>query len=260
MNVVHPQGAAVLDSAGCRAVGGLLARLDPRSRVVGAVAFALAAVATHSLTAQGTALGLAALLAVAARLPLVGTLRRLLALEGFMAVVLVMLPFTLPGPAIIHVFGQPASAEGVRQALSIVLKANAVMLALLALLGSMEMAALGHALARLGVPERFVVLFLMTTRYIEVLHREYGRLRLAMRARAFRLRTGLHAWRSMGWLVGMLLVMSLERSERIHAAMRCRGFTGRFHVLDESRTGALDWGFGAAQAASLALLLILDVT
>ncbi|MBC7908011.1 MAG: cobalt ECF transporter T component CbiQ [Rhodospirillaceae bacterium] len=238
----------------------LVALLDPRSRVMGAVLFALAVVAAHGLAALGAALTVAVVLAFLARLAPVPTLKRLLALDGFMVVVLAMLPFTVPGSAMFDLFGLPASSEGARQAVAILLKANAVTLAMLALLGSMEVVALGHALGRLGVPERFVALFLFTTRYIAVLHQEYSRLRLAMRARAFRLHSSVHSWRAMGWLVGMLLVMSLERSERIHAAMRCRGFTGRFHLCDDSRAGWLDWGFGAAQAASLALMLVLDVS
>jgi len=128
----------------------------------------------------------------------------------------------------------------------------------LALLSSLEMVELGHALARLGAPQRLVTLLLFTVRYVDVLGQEYARLRLAMRARAFRPRAGWHTWRAYGWLVGMLLVMSLERSERIHAAMRLRGFTGRFHLLDEARrAGALDWGFGLAHAAALCLVVAL---
>lgn len=260
MSPSHPHGAALLD--GGRTLS-LVARLDPRTRVIGAVLFSLSAVVAEGLAAQGAAFVLALMLAGLARLAPGATLKRLLALEGFMVAVLIMLPFTVPGtvPAapVFELFGLPASAEGLRRAVAIVLKANAVMLAMLALLGSMEMATLGHALGRLGVPERFVVLFLFTTRYIEVLHQEYGRLRLAMRARAFRPRTGLHTWRSLGWLVGMLLVMSLERSERIHAAMRCRGFAGRFHLGEDSRAGALDWGYGAAHLAAVVLMLALDL-
>lgn len=253
MNAVHPASPLFEPKPS------LVARLDPRSRVVGAMLFALAVVAAQGLAALSAALAVAILLAVLARLAPSATLKRLLALDGFMVVVLVMLPFTVPGTPLVELFGLPASREGAHQALAILLKANAVTLAMLALLGSMEEVALGHALGRLGVPERFVALFLFTTRYITVLHQEYGRLRLAMRARAFRLHSSVHSWRAMGWLVGMLLVMSLERSERIHAAMRCRGFTGRFHLCDHSRTGWLDWGFGAAQAASLVLMLALDL-
>lgn len=229
----------------------MIARLDPRTRVLAALLFAVAAVAAHGLAAQALALSLAAVLALLARPPLGRTLRRLAALEGFMAVALVTLPFTVPGTPV--AWGM--SAQGLERALSILLVANAVSLAVQALLGGMESVALGHALARLGAPRRLVALLLFTVRYVDVLQQEYSRLRLAMRARGFRPRTGWHTWRSFGWLVGMLLVMSVERAERIHAAMRLRGFTGRFHGLDDRSAGALDWGFGAAHALSVAAVL-----
>lgn len=238
---------------------GLISRLDPRTRVIAAVIFALAAVAAHTLVAQGLALALALALALLARLPLGRTLRRLVALEGFMLLAVATLPFTMTATPVAEIAGWPVGADGLRRALSILLVANGVMLALQALLGGLEMVELGHALARLGAPERLVALMLFTIRYVDVLQQEFARLRLAMRARGFRPRTGWHTWRSFGWLVGMLLVKSLERSERIHAAMRLRGFTGRFHALDHGAVGALDWGFGAAHAASVTLVLTMGL-
>ncbi|OAN53064.1 cobalt ECF transporter T component CbiQ [Paramagnetospirillum marisnigri] len=236
----------------------MVARLDPRSRVLLAVAFTGAVVLAESLSALSIALGVAIGLALLARLPWRLTLRRLLALEGFMLVVLALLPFTVPGRILAEPLGFGLSAEGLRQAAQIALRANAVAVALAALLGSLEVVALGRALARLGAPSRLVHLFLFTVRYIGVLEQEYGRLRLAMRARAFRPGPGLHCWTSLGHLFGMLLVRSLERAERIDAAMRCRGFTGRFHLLDDhgpERPGALDLGVGAASTAALLLVV-----
>lgn len=248
---------------GCHALdrrgGGLVGRLDPRTRIVAALLFAVAAVAAHGLAAQALAFALAAVLALLARLPLKPTLRRLAALEGFMLLALVSLPFTVPGPPVADILGWSASAEGLRRTAAILLVANAVTLATQALLAGMELVALGHALGRLGAPARLVALLLFTVRYVDVLQQEYSRLRLAMRARGFRPRTGWHTWRSFGWLVGMLLVMSVERSERIHAAMRLRGFTGRFHCLDEGRAGMLDWGFAAAHAASVTAMLAMGM-
>jgi cobalt/nickel transport system permease protein len=236
---------------------GVVARLDPRTRVVVALLFATAVVAEARFDILGVLLALAALLAGLARLPVGTTVRRLLALEGFMVMVLAMLPFTTPGRVIALPLGLAATAEGLAGAGLIVLKANAVALATLALVGSLEPVVLGRALARLGTPERLVHLLLFTVRYVDVLADEYRRLRLAMRARAFRARAGWHTWCSLGCLFGMLMVRSAERAERIHAAMRLRGFTGRFHLLDDGQPGALDWGVGAASAAGLAALLVL---
>ncbi|MGE5505681.1 MAG: cobalt ECF transporter T component CbiQ [Actinomycetota bacterium] len=235
---------------------GMVARLDPRTRVVVALLFAVAVVTDARLDVLGGLLGMAAVLAVLARLAPGPTLRRLLALEGFMLLVLAMLPFTVPGRVVAEPLGLAATAEGLARAGAIVLKANAVALATLALVGSLEPVVLGRALARLGAPERLVHLLLFTVRYVDVLADEYRRLRLAMRARAFRPRAGLHTWCSLGCLFGMLMVRSAERAERIHAAMRLRGFTGRFHLLDDGAPGVLDWGVGAASVAALAVLAL----
>lgn len=250
-------------ACGCAAVPtaarpSLVDRLDPRTRLIAALLFTLAEVLVPSLAAQILGLALALALAALARLPLRATLRRLLGLEGFMLAVLALLPFTQPGHPVVTLWGWEGSAEGLRQAAAIAVKANAVAVALFALAGTLDTATLGHTLARLGVNERFVHLFLFTTRYLSLLQEEYARLRLAMRARAFRPASGLHCWRAYGHLFGMLLVRSLERAERIDAAMRCRGFTGRLPSLrdhDAAHPGRLDAAFGTASAVAKALVI-----
>ena len=102
-------------------------------------------------------------------------------------------------------------------------------------------------------------LLLFTVRAIDLIGREYRTLRAAMRVRAFRMRTSVHVWRSMGYLFGMLLVRSLERSERIVAAMRCRGFAGQFPSLTEPRPLApADAAFAVAAALACGVLLLAD--
>ncbi|RCX26539.1 cobalt ECF transporter T component CbiQ [Thioalbus denitrificans] len=233
-------------------------RRDPRLRILLGVGFALVVVSLHRLPLLLLGLGLALGLALAARLPPATTLKRILAMDALMVLVLLLLPFTLPGETLFTLGGLEASREGLLRAVTIALKANAVVIALLALVGTLEAPALGHALDHLRVPQRLIQLLLFTVRYLEVLHREYLRLRLAMQARAFRLRSDLHTWRSVGYLFGMLLVRSLDRSDRVLAAMKCRGFDGRFHRLHHPRAGAADWIAGALGTLLLALLLTLE--
>ncbi|MCA1909331.1 MAG: cobalt ECF transporter T component CbiQ [Magnetospirillum sp.] len=237
----------------------LLDRLEPRSRVLAAIAVAVAVIACRTLPAAAATLLPAMALALLAGLRPGPTLRRLAALEGFMILTLLSLPFTMGGPVLFSLGGLHWGAEGTWRAALILTKSSAIALSLLALLGTLELPELGHALARLGLPARFVALFVLSTRYVEVLRGELARLRLAMRARGFRPRASLHCWRSLGHLLGMLVVGSLERAERVHAAMRLRGFDGRLHLLDEHRAGLLDWGFAAALAATFALLALLDM-
>ena len=170
-----------------------------------------------------------------------------------MILVVALLPFTMPGEPLVSIFGYAASSEGLWRAAQITLRSNAVVLMTLALLGLTDLV-YGHALEKLRVPAKLVQLLLMTVRYIDVLGREYRRLRVAMTVRGFRMRCNVHTWRAMGYLFGMLFVRSLERAERISAAMRCRGFRGRFPTLSDMALARRDAVF--AVIAVLAALAV----
>jgi cobalt/nickel transport system permease protein len=62
---------------------------------------------------------------------------------------------------------------------------------------------------------------------------EYRRLIKAVKIRGFHPGNNLHTYRTYAYLVGMLLVKSYERAERVRAAMLCRGFRGKFYDLRE---------------------------
>jgi cobalt/nickel transport system permease protein len=235
-----------------------LNRREPRLRVVAAFAFALVMVSLQQLGLLLMAFGLAVTLALSAGISPRRLLRRLLFLEGLMLVLLILLPFSVPGEPLWRLGPFPASREGTLQALSMLLKANGVVLTLLALVGTLGPVALGHALAGLRVPDKLVHLLLFSVRYLEVLNAEYQRLRQAMRARGFRARSDRHSWRSLGWLMGMLLVRSLERAQRILAAMKCRGFSGRFYLLDGHPWQVGDSLFALAGLLILSAFLLLE--
>ncbi|MFQ6370561.1 cobalt ECF transporter T component CbiQ [Shewanella sp. YIC-542] len=226
--------------------------LDPRARMLAALFFTLAALCLHTLAPLGLMLAMALLLTLLLGCQWRLIIKRLLAFEGFMLLVLLFLPFTVTGERWFSVAGLPVSHQGVAQALIILLRGNAVVLALLALVGSMEPVKLGYALAGLGLPDKLVQLFMMTVRYIGVLFDEYQRLRTAMKARGFVAGSNLHSWHSFAYLLGMLLVRSMDRAQRISGAMRCRGFNGTFHLLSPVR-----WQRRDSAVLSLAFLLFL---
>ena len=235
---------------------GLVRTLDPRIRVVAAVLFAVVVVSLDNLWVLTGALGLALALMVFAEMETATTLKRMAAMDSFIIFVLVLLPFTVPGTPMFHVLGYPASWEGLIQATQIALKANAIVLAMMALVGSMESVTFGHALHRLKVPENLVHLLLFTVRYIEVLKAEFDRLRNAMKVRGFRPANTRHTYVSYGYLVGMMLVRALERSERILKAMKCRGFVGQIPLLDEFHLHRRDFVFSTVLVASVSGLMI----
>ncbi|MCU0832945.1 MAG: cobalt ECF transporter T component CbiQ [Chromatiaceae bacterium] len=238
---------------------GWLRGRDLRLRLLAAFAFALVTVSLGRPLALGAALATALVLALAGGLSRSGLARRLLPVEVFLALVVLTLPFSTPGEPWLRLGPLVASWEGLLRGLEIALKANAVVLAVLGLLGGSEPIALGQAMARLGVPDKLVALYVFTLRYLAVLQAELGRLRQSMRARAFVARSDWHTWRSLGWLAGMLLVRSLERSRRVLGAMKCRGFDGRVrHLREHSAWTPADTGVTVLLAAGLAALLALE--
>jgi cobalt/nickel transport system permease protein len=224
----------------------MIHRLDPRGRVLVAVAFSILIALTGRLEVLTGGLAAAVATALLARLPLLPALRRLAALNAFMLLLWAVLPLTTPGLTVLSVGTLAFSRQGMAMAAAITLKANAIVLALTALLSTLHLTTLGHALWHLRVPEKLIHLFMFTVRYIDVLHHEYQRQRLAVRVRCFRPRADRHTFRTFGYMVGMLLVRSLDRSERILAAMKCRGFCGQFHVLHHFSFTGRDAVFGAA--------------
>lgn len=218
--------------------------LDARSRLVACLVFALTIISIQQLPLLLLACSCSVLLLVASRLPANSILKRLLPFEGFILLLAVFMPFSVSGESVVNVFGLfSASDIGIERAQQLFLRANAILMCSLVLLATLLPESLGHAMARLGMPHKLVHLFLMTIRYVSVLSQEYQRLRTAMRARAFIPGSNLHTWRSYGWLIGMLLVRSLERSERVLQAMKCRGYQGRYVVIDDHQWTAKDTVF-----------------
>jgi len=233
--------------------------IDARVRIVCCTLFALVVVSGSDFLAALLGLAFAFMLVKFSKLNIKRTLRRVIAMDLFMISLICILPFTTPGDEMFTVFGLVASWQGLLHALLITIKANAVLLVLFSLVATMSASTLGHALAHLKVPDKLVHLMLFMVRYLDVISQEYKKMRRAMQARAFVLRSNLHTWKSTGYLFGMLLIRSVERAERISDAMKCRGFCGRYYLNDEMKIGSKDYLFSTAFICFLILLIGLNI-
>jgi len=232
----------------------MLDRLDPRGRIVAAVAFCVLDTLLSRPAPLVAALALAAVAAVLAGIGPCAALRRLTPLNVFMLLVVLVVPLGAEGTPLVVLGPLVYSHEGLWLAAAIALKGNAIFLAIMGLVGTMDVVVLGHALHHLGVPEKLIHVMLFSVRYFDVLRREHHRLAAAMKVRGFRPRMDRHTYQTYGYLVGMLLVRSLERSERIVAAMKCRGFRGHFYLLEHFAFARRDAYFALAATVSAILL------
>lgn len=232
-----------------------LHRLDPRVKFITASPFIMAVSVMGGLRGPVFALFVSSLLALAARLHPKKLLGRLAAVNLFVLVLWLFLPFSVEGKTIFSIGQLRASSEGVLLVLSITLKTNAIVLATVSVFGTSEVFSLAHALVHLRAPGKLIHLFFFFYRYISVLHEEYLRLRRAMRLRGFKPATNMHTYRTFAYLVGMLIVRSHERSEGIYRAMLCRGFKDRFPVMRHFGLTPKDVLAGAGMALASALAI-----
>lgn len=218
-----------------------LHRMDPRLKLAAVTAWSCLAALAQTGPAAIFALAGSLMFAGLARLSPLATARRLAGVNFFLIFIWLFLPFSLPGETVLELGFLEATRPGVNLALLLTAKANAAALGAMAFFGASSVPQLAAAARRLGAPEKLTAIFLMTLRYFHVLKLEYDRLRQSLRARAFRPGLNLHTCRTYANLAGLLLVRGVDRAERVHAAMRCRGYTGRFWFHDHFRFTRGDW-------------------
>ncbi len=208
-----------------------LERLDPRVKLVILFIFSLLIAASYRFATLITALFLCIIIILPAGIPLKEIFKRLIPVNMLIILLWLTLPFSFKGDPLFSLGPLIATKSGVLCATQISIKSNAMMLMLIAVTASTRIFTIGQAMHKLGVPIKLVQLFFFTFRYIHVIYREYLRLVNAMKIRGFRPRTNLHTYKTFAYLVGMLLVKSSDRARRVHNAMLCRGFKGRFYSL-----------------------------
>ena len=234
----------------------LIYRLDPRVKVVVVFLFSVVVAVSNQFVVLVCALGLGLWPVLLARVPIGQLGRRLVPVNAFILFLWLFLPFTLQGEPLFSVGPLVGTDEGVLYAARISIKSNAIMVMLIALVASTSILTLGHAMHELRVPGKIVYLLFFAYRYIHVIHRQYLRLVSAMKVRGFRPGTNMHTYKAFACLVGMLLVRSCDRAERVRNAMLCRGFRGKLYSLSQFSLKTSDV---ISLVVMLALILALGV-
>ncbi|MGE3841032.1 MAG: cobalt ECF transporter T component CbiQ [Vicinamibacterales bacterium] len=191
--------------------GGFLDRLQPSVKLAATLLtlclVALVPVASAPWFYAGLSLVVLGLIA-ATRTPWRVVLRRLLWLEPLVA--------GLALSALLQPGGRWLSV-------SIFVKSTLSLLVVVIFSSTTPWSDLLRLLRRLRVPDLFVTILALTTRYLDVFVEETARMRRARASRTFGARRTL-AWSSAASVIGQLFVRSSERAERIYAAMCARGW------------------------------------
>jgi cobalt/nickel transport system permease protein len=221
-------------------------QLDPRLRLISAGVYSTVVALSRSFHVLTAAVLISFLWIVLAQLPIREIIKRIIVLNSFNVMLWIVLPLTFQGPVTLALGPLTTYKAGMIMAAQITLKSNAILLIIIALVTTMNLSVLGHALNWWHVPDKIVHLLLMTYRYVFLIEQEYQRLMRAARFRGFRPGTNLHTYKTYAAIVGMLFVRSALRADRVQKAMLCRGFKHRFYCLYEFNTGVHEWLFATA--------------
>jgi len=204
-----------------------LHNFDPRAKLICILILMISIVLLNDLLYLMIGLIISVLFVLFSKLPILFILKRLRWVALFIFAVLVLLPFSVGTSVIFNFHFLNIYREGLILAVTIALKAFSVILLIFPMLATMKFVTFIKTLERLHVPNKLVQIITFTYRYIFVLLNELRRTLNSIEARSYKKhRTGFKL-RVLGNAIGMLLVRSYERGERIYQSMLARGYSGR---------------------------------
>lgn len=227
-------------------------RLDPRAKVVTTLAFLLCVVSFGKYETSGLLplIIYPLVLITLGQLPTAFLLKKLLIVAPFAFFIGIFNPF-IDREVLFHL-GPLAISGGWVSFASIMLRFTLTVSVALILIATTSFSGVCMALGKLGAPRVFVVQLLLLYRYLFVLVDEGIRMVRARSLRSFG-RRGM-GMTVLGHMLGQLLLRTLDRAQRIHLAMRCRGFTGEIHLLQQYRIGRAEVLFVLGWSAIFVLL------
>lgn len=242
---------------------GLLQSLDPRIKAASLLSFLLLALFTRSLALLGVLYLLSLILASLSRVPLGSFLLRtwvFIPLFSLFIAIPALFGIVSPGRVVVSICGLAVTEQGIRAA-AFFLGRVITSVSLTVLLGmTTRHFELLKALRAFGVPQVFVMVLGISYRYIYLF---VGIVEDTYRAIKSRVGSGVHyrnGQRIVTWNMAHLWTRSYQMNEQVYNAMLARGFRGEPVSLDLFRTRGRDWLWLGGCAATLLLLVYVEVT
>lgn len=236
----------------------LIHRLDPRIKLLTTLIFVVSVVSfgKYEVTKLIPFIMYPVVLIALGNLPPVYLFKKILLAAPFAFCIGIFNPF-LDREIMIHL-GTIGISGGWVSFTSIMIRFVLTVSAALVLISCTGLTSVCMAMEKLGSPRSFAVQLLFLYRYIFVLTDEASRM---VRARALRTfggkgGMGLGVYASM---IGQLLLRTLDRAQRIHLAMLCRGFDGEIRVVRPLKIKGLDVGFFLGWLVFFALMRMYNV-
>jgi len=233
-------------------------RLDPRIKLITTLLFLFTVISfpKYEVVALLPFFLFPAVIMTAGDIPLSLILKKVAIVSPFAAFIGIFNP--LLDNAQVAVLPGVTLAAGWFSFASIILKFLLTVSAALLLIATTSFPTVCHALRRLGLPAIFVSQLLFLYRYIFVLGEEAMRIVRARDMRSYGHKgAGI---RIFAQIIGVLLLRTMERSERIYFAMLARGFQGDMPAGRRYQITARDLAFTASFLVCLIIFRLYPVT
>jgi len=217
-------------------------RFDPRAKIIAFLFLICSLVLLPSLKLAFIGLLISLLFLIASKLPFRFVFMHFKLISLFIIPFLVIMPLTVKGDEIFRFYGIKITYEGLEYGILVAVRAFSAAILIFPMIATTKFETTIKALDSLKVPNLLVQMLTFTYRYIFVFVNEFQRVWRAMQSRGFELRRkNMHAIRSIGNAMGMILVRSYERSERVYNAMRSAGYSGNQKILVKFEMHARDY-------------------
>ncbi len=233
-------------------------RLDPRAKLLTTLVFVATVVSFGKYEVSALLSFFVYPIALIARgdIPARYILKKIILVAPFAILVGVFNPFLDREPLL--TIGDWSIAGGWISLLSILVRFILTVGAALILLACTGINGVCLALEKLGVPRVFTAQLLFMYRYLFVIMEEGMRMVRAKRCRSFSKQdTGMKAF---GHMLGHLLLRSLDRAQRIHSAMSCRGFDGHIPSMKQLRLTSGDVAFVAGWSGLFIIMRLYNIS
>jgi len=230
---------------------GLLQALDPRVKLIGALAWLIAISLSRSLPVIAALYLLTLPVAAASRVPMGYYIKRVWVFmpffTGIIALPALFSPFS-PGAPLITLIDLESphlylaiTIPGVVTAAFLLLRVAASVSIAVLLILTTRWEALLKALRILGVPPALVLVLGMTYRYIYLLLHAANHMFLARQSRVVGRISRAEDRHWLAGAIGTLFVRSYALSDEVYLAMQSRGFRGEAQLMDALAWRGTDW-------------------
>ncbi len=207
-------------------------RWDPRIKILSLFTLAFCIGSVKHIFVALPCLALSLILVALTHIPAKFSIKRLAAPVLFVGPFFIVMPLSIrpmAGDTIYyfsHINFLEINLRGLSMAALVCTKAAAIVLLTVPMLGTNRFDISIKALEHLKMPNSVIQMILFTYRYIFVFIAEMNRMITAMRLKRFVARTNMITLKTYGNFVGVLLLRSFERTERVYYAMLARGYSG----------------------------------